>query len=214
MEIVKVICGIIKNNNYIVIEDNRCMIIDLSEFKAIDDFITKNNLEVEGVLLTHTHWDHLLGVEEFVKKYKVPVYISSNRPNYIHDAGFDYTIEKYGFKTKFDQSKIDIKYLDCGKQNIGIFEFEVIDVPGHTTCSIVYYFNKENLMFTGDFLFKGTIGITNTQLSNKNQMIESLEKIKKYQDNISVYPGHGENTTLEYEKMHNSYLNRKMRIKK
>jgi len=211
MEINEIICGTIKNNNFIVTKENKCLIVDLSEFKPIDNFIIKNKLVVEGILLTHTHWDHLLGVEEFVKKYKVPVYISSNRPNYIFDAGFDYTIEKYGFKTNFDPEKIDIKYLEQGKHEIAGFEFEVIDVPGHTTCSIAYYFNKEKIMFTGDFLFKGTIGIINTQLSNKRQMIESLEKIKKYPEEVKIYPGHGENTDLKTEKIYNSYLNRKLK---
>ena len=208
MKIKKITCGIIENNNYILIKENDCLIVDLSDFDIIDKFIENSELNVLGVLLTHTHWDHLLGVEKFVEKYKVPVYLSSNRPNYIMDANFDYTIKKYGINTRFDIDKIDIKYLDEGKQNIGNFEFFVIDTPGHTTCSIVYYFMTEKVMFTGDFLFKKTIGITNTRLSNKDQMKESLKKIKTYPNDIIIYPGHGENTNLKYEKIHNRYLNK------
>jgi len=208
MKIKKIICGTIDNNNYILIKGNDCLVVDISDFDKIDEFIKNSNLNVLGVLLTHTHWDHLLGVDKFVDKYKVPVYLSSNRPNYILDADFDYTIKKYGMKIKFDMEKIDIQYLNEGKHNIENFEFFVIDTPGHTTCSIVYYFLEEKTMFTGDFLFKETIGITNTQLSNKKQMLESLTKIKKYPNDISIYPGHGENTNLKFEKIHNRYLNR------
>ena len=208
MKIKKIICGMIDNNNYILIKGNDCLVVDISDFDKIDEFIKDSNLNVLGVLLTHTHWDHLLGVDKFVEKYKVPVYLSSNRPNYILDADFDYTIKKYGMKKKFDMEKIDIQYLNEGKHNIENFEFFVIDTPGHTTCSIVYYFLEEKTMFTGDFLFKETIGITNTQLSNKKQMLESLTKIKKYPNDINIYPGHGENTNLKFEKIHNRYLNR------
>jgi len=208
MKIKKIICGMIDNNNYILIKGNSCLVVDISDFDKIDEFIKDSNLNVLGVLLTHTHWDHLLGVDKFVEKYKVPVYLSSNRPNYILDADFDYTIKKYGMKINFDMEKIDIQYLNEGKHNIENFEFFVIDTPGHTTCSIVYYFLEEKTMFTGDFLFKETIGITNTQLSNKKQMLESLTKIKKYPNDINIYPGHGENTNLKFEKIHNRYLNR------
>lgn len=208
MKIKKIICGMIDNNNYILIKGNDCLVVDISDFDKIDEFIKNSNLNVLGVLLTHTHWDHLLGVDKFVEKYKVPVYLSSNRPNYILDADFDYTIKKYGMKINFDMEKIDIQYLNEGKHNIENFEFFVIDTPGHTTCSIVYYFLEEKTMFTGDFLFKETIGITNTQLSNKKQMLESLTKIKKYPNDINIYPGHGENTNLKFEKIHNRYLNR------
>lgn len=208
MKIEKITCGIIENNNYILIKNNDCLIIDLSDFDRIDEFIKSSKLNVLGVLLTHTHWDHLLGVEKFIDKYKVPVYISSNRPNYIMDANFDYTIKKYGIKIKFDIDKIDLRYLDEGKQNIGNFEFFVIDTPGHTACSIVYYFLKEKAMFTGDFLFKKTIGITNTQLSSKEKMKESLIKIKEYTGDINIYTGHGEDTNLKFEKIHNRFLSR------
>ena len=61
-------------------------------------------------------------------------------------------------------------------------------------------------MFTGDFLFKGTIGRTDLETGNIIIMKNSIEKIKKYSDNIEIYPGHGNKTTLEYEKKHNLYL--------
>jgi len=208
MKVKKITCGIIENNNYILIKGNDCIIVDLSDFETINEYIEKSELNVLGILLTHTHWDHLLGVDKFVDKYKVPVYLSSSRPNYIMDADFDYTIKKYGIRTRFDIDKIHIKYLDEGRQKIGNFEFFVIETPGHTTCSIVYYFPIDKVMFTGDFLFKKTIGITNTQLSNKEQMKESLKKIKTYPNDVTIYPGHGEDTNLKYEKIHNRYLNR------
>ena len=206
MIVEKITCGIIENNNYILIKENNCLIIDLSDFQSVDNYIKKSKLNVIGILLTHTHWDHLLGVEKFVEKYQAPVYLSSNRPNYILDANFDYTIKKYGIKTKFNIDKINLVYLEEGHHKIGDFNFSIINTPGHTSCSVVYYFEDEKFMFTGDFLFKRTIGITNTQLSNKEEMKKSLEKIKIYPNDITIYPGHGEISTLGYEKIHNRFL--------
>jgi glyoxylase-like metal-dependent hydrolase (beta-lactamase superfamily II) len=209
MKIEKITCGIIDNNNYILIKDNNCLIVDLSDFPAIDSYIENTNLNVLGVLLTHTHWDHLIGVEEFVQKYDVPVYLTSNRPNYFLDADFDYTINKYGIKTKFDIEKINLIYLDNGSHSIREFHFDIIATPGHTSCSVVYYFINEKIMFTGDFLFKETIGITNTLLSNRSDMGKSLEKIKTYPDDTTIYPGHGPSTTLKHEKVFNQYFHKK-----
>ena len=206
MEIEKINCGIIENNNYILIKKKNCLIVDLSDFQSIDKYIEDKKLKVIGVLLTHTHWDHLLGVEKFLEKYNAPVYLSSNRPNYILDANFNYTIKKYGIKTKFNIDKIKLIYLSEGAHRVGDFDFTIIDTPGHTSCSVVYYFIDDKVMFTGDFLFKGTIGITNTQLSNKDDMKKSLKKIKLYPDETTIYPGHGESTTLKHEKIYNIYL--------
>ncbi len=206
MKIKKIVCGLIDNNNYLLIKDKNCLIVDLSDFKAVDEYISSLNLNIIGILLTHTHWDHLLGVEQFVQKYKVPVYLSSNRPNYISDADFSYTLKKYGISTQFDTEKIELKYLSSGSHSVGEFNFDIISVPGHTSCSIIFYFLEEKVMFTGDFLFRETIGITNTQLSNKKDMKKSLKKIKDYPDDTVIYPGHGKSSNLKHEKLYNKFL--------
>ena len=91
--------------------------------------------------------------------------------------------------------------------NIGPFTFEVIQTKGHTQDSVTYYFPHENVMFTGDFLFKETIGRTDMETGSMEDMKKSLNKIKKYQNNIKIYPGHGPSTTLKQEKITNYFLN-------
>lgn len=88
---------------------------------------------------------------------------------------------------------------------INNFKFEIIKTPGHTSDSVTFYFKEENVMFTGDFIFKGTIGRTDLPTGNMKVMESSIEKIKKYDKNITFYPGHGENTTLEDE-INNNYF--------
>ena len=80
--------------------------------------------------------------------------------------------------------------------NIANFNFEVIFTPGHKEDSITIYFKEENIMFTGDFIFKGAIGRTDLEGGNMKDMIDSLNKMKKYPKNTIIYPGHGNKTTL------------------
>lgn len=91
-----------------------------------------------------------------------------------------------------------------GIYSISNFIFEIISTKGHTSDSITFYFEQERIMFTGDFLFKETVGRTDLETGNMFEMIESLKKISKY--DATIYPGHGDITTLEYEKKHNPYL--------
>ncbi len=205
MRVESVTCGIINNKNYFIIDGDECLVVDISDFDAVDKFIQENNLKVKGVLLTHSHWDHLMGVEEFLKKYNTKVYLGSGKPNYITKNEFDYTKEKYGITVEFNA---DVDFLDEGENAVEQFKFDVIETPGHTYCSVIFYFKDEKIMFTGDFLFKGTIGIVTSMYSNEELMNESLRKIRKYPDDVTIYPGHGAASTLGEEKKSNMHLNK------
>ncbi len=85
------------------------------------------------------------------------------------------------------------------------FKFEIIKTPGHTNDSVTFYFKETNTMFTGDFIFKESIGRTDLNGSIKD-MNESIKKIKKYDKNIILYPGHGDKTTIDYELKNNIFL--------
>lgn len=85
------------------------------------------------------------------------------------------------------------------------FNYEIIKTPGHTSDSVSYYFPEEKVLFAGDFLFLNSIGRTDLPTGNDMEMQKSLELISKYPDDIVVYPGHGETTTLGYEKENFKY---------
>lgn len=107
--------------------------------------------------------------------------------------------------TSYFENVYDYNNLKEGLNKIGPFEFEVIHTPGHRFDCITLYFENEKVMFTGDFLFYGTIGRTDLEGSNENDMKNSIDKIKKYPD-CKIYPGHGWTTTLKREKEKNSYF--------
>lgn len=89
---------------------------------------------------------------------------------------------------------------------IGPFNFKVIYTNGHTKDSITYYFENEKIMFTGDFLFENSIGRTDLPTGDYNEMLKSIELIKKYDDDIIIYPGHGNETKLGIEKINNIWF--------
>ena len=85
------------------------------------------------------------------------------------------------------------------------FNYQVIEVPGHSRDSVVYYFKDDKVMFVGDFIFLNSIGRTDLPSGSSKEMIKSLELIKNYPDDIVLYPGHGDFTTLRYEKSNFKY---------
>lgn len=100
----------------------------------------------------------------------------------------------------FDEELLlDKSNLEEKEYNIHNFNFEIIYTPGHKEDSITIYFKKENIMFTGDFIFKGTIGRMDLPGGSYKDMQESLKKISNYSKNIKIYPGHGEETILKNE---------------
>lgn len=105
-----------------------------------------------------------------------------------------------------EYNPILIDYKSNKNQNIGSFNFEIIDTKGHKEDAVSYYFKEEKIMFVGDFLFKGTIGRCDLPGGNIKEMLDSLNKIKTYDRNIKIYSGHGDDTTLEYELDNNPYL--------
>lgn len=96
--------------------------------------------------------------------------------------------------------------LEEKEYSIGPFKFEVIFNPGHSIDSVSYYFKDERKMFVGDFVFLESIGRCDLEGGNFSKMEESIEKLKEIEDDITLYPGHGLKTTLDYERRFNSYF--------
>lgn len=107
---------------------------------------------------------------------------------------------------KYKVNLYDFSNMKEGNNSIDDFNFEVIYTKGHTSDSITIFFPKEKLMFVGDFVFKDSIGRTDLPSGDYNEMLKSMSKLKEYPD-VTIYPGHGEITTLEYEKKYNDFFN-------
>ena len=122
---------------------------------------------------------------------------------------FDHVEALNALLNEYKVDVFDKDNLKEGKFDIDEFHFEVIYTPGHTSDSVTYYFKDDKVMFTGDFVFKNSIGRCDLPTGDFRVMLNSIEKIKKYDDDIVIYPGHGEKSTLGYEKTNNEYFNLK-----
>lgn len=100
----------------------------------------------------------------------------------------------------------DISNLEERKYKIADFNFEVIYTKGHSNDSISFYFYDYNFMFSGDFIFYRSIGRTDLETGDMEEMKRSIEKIKQYSDRIKIYPGHGDTTSLGDEKENNPFF--------
>ena len=186
MKVEKLVVGLYEENCYFIIKNKDLIIVDPGdEFSKIDNKIISDNLNLIAILITHAHFDHIGALDELIDKYNVPVYYNNINNEITYNKLINVKEKKYSILS---------------------FDFEVIYTKGHRNDLVTYYFYNDNIMFTGDFLFKGSIGRTDLEYANVNDMKESIKRIKKYPDNIFIYPGHGDKTILKYEKENNYYL--------
>lgn len=119
---------------------------------------------------------------------------------------FDHVGALEGMIDEYKVMVYDKNNMYEGNNIIGKFNFEVIYTPGHKEDAISIYFKESKLMFCGDFIFRDSIGRCDLPGGNIKEMIESINKIKKYDRDTVIYSGHGESTTLEYEINNNMYF--------
>lgn len=199
MLIERFVLGAIQTNTYIISIDNKAIVIDPAS-KADKIISLLNGKELLAVLLTHGHFDHIKACDGLFENYHCPIYI--------HEADEDMTRDK---RNAFDYEISVTSYISCplihlkeGKMKIGPFEFEVLFTPGHSKGSVCYVFEDD--IFTGDTLFKLSIGRTDFKGGSEKEIKESLRLIKNINKDLIVHPGHEEETNLLFEIANNMNL--------
>lgn len=210
MKIQPLVLGIGYTNSYIVYsEDKDAYIIDAPDGTgAIVSFIAENGLRVKAILLTHGHYDHILGLPELKAAYpKASIYLDKNDSCFLQDGGkanLELLSGDRAFLKHFEKafSALPNDYLNY-EEKIG--PFTVLRTPGHTMGSISLYSEDENVLFSGDTLFKYSVGRCDLG-GNYSALLSSLEYLKTLPERTKVFPGHGEFTSIKEEKLHNPYL--------
>ncbi|WP_394018219.1 MBL fold metallo-hydrolase [Anaerococcus cruorum] len=199
MEIKRFTLGPVMTNLYVVSENGHGFIIDAVEKSdLVTDYIKNNGIQIDFILQTHTHFDHVLGLEYYKNLYNVDVYASSEAIDIAND-------KNYNLAYDYDDLYVPIdRYLN-DDEIITNFNIKAIKTPGHSLDSISYIVG--NVLFSGDTLFKLSIGRTDFPGGDYDTIINSInEKYRVLDSNMEVYPGHGEKTTLDYEFNNNPFL--------
>lgn len=210
IQIKSFICNPYQENTYLLFDESKeCVIIDPGmytgqEQNAVLNFISEEKLKPVLLLNTHCHIDHVLGnkfiydtfgLKPQLHKGELPVLFAV--PGYAPQMGIRYEV-----------SPIPEVFLEeNGTINFGNSSLELIFAPGHSPAHLCFYSKADKFLIGGDVLFYGSIGRTDLPGGNFDTLIKSIkEKVLVLPDDVTVYPGHGGDTTIGFEKRNNYYL--------
>ena len=205
-------CNQLQENTYVVSDDTReCVIIDCGayyeeEFKAIKNYIDTQQLKPVHLLATHGHFDHNFGNNFIFSTYGLKVEISADDAYLINDLPGQFE-SMIGFPLHRQYPEVG-HYFEGGETiSFGHHTFEILKTPGHTPGGVTFYNKEEGIAFTGDTLFRMSIGRTDFDRGSYEDMMNSLlNVIAKLPSDTVVYSGHGPKTTLAEELQYNPYL--------
>lgn len=206
MKIEKFVIGMIGTNCYIVEneETRECFLIDPAACPPeMVTHIRQKGLHVQAILLTHGHFDHIMGIDGFLKEFPVPVYAHEEEKALLNDAELNASAE-YSAGYTFSGAE----YVRDGQiLELAGIEIQVLYTPGHTIGGCCYYLQEEGVLFSGDTLFYGSTGRTDFPTGSQSRLIRSIrEKLLVLPDETKVYPGHMSETSIGFERMYNPYL--------
>lgn len=194
--------GIMDVNTYIVSNDKELIVIDPGEqVDLISEIIDNSQLTFIGILITHGHFDHIAGIDPLVERYNVPVYTSARNKIIIHNS--ELNLSDMMTSPFVPEAPLT---TTTPHMSLGSFEIDVIDASGHTFGDEAFYIKSENALFTGDALFKGCVGRHDFPTSCLGFLKKTIRRIRDLPFDADIYPGHGEKTTLSYEREHNYYI--------
>jgi glyoxylase-like metal-dependent hydrolase (beta-lactamase superfamily II) len=200
----KFVTGPIETNTYLIWNEKRKgLVIDPSSgCDSLVRLVGEERIKLEAILLTHAHFDHLLGIPEILAAAgALPVYVHGVDAPALSDAQLNGS-QWFGHSFTFTGP---IKLIEEGRQRIESFDIRVLSVPGHTPggCAILI----ENYCFSGDVLFAGSIGRSDLPGGNGRELLEGITgKLLVLSDDIIVCPGHGGRTTIGRERLRNPFL--------
>ncbi len=195
--------GALSTNCYCVAGEDYAFIIDPAEAHGDVLGFARNTAEKphKYILLTHCHIDHIIGVAEVKNIWNCPVVISDADAEALTDPKLN--LSRMIFGVDFT-CQADMTVADGDTLNLGSDKISVMATAGHTPGSVCYILG--DCMFSGDTLFKGSIGRTDFPRSSTADMIKSLKKLATLDTDYKVYSGHGDPTTLFYEKKFNPFM--------
>ena len=209
MEIKRIVFNPFRENTYIVWDDTKeCIIVDAGnmvagENRILKEFLTAHDLKPVMAVNTHGHFDHTGGVEWLKSEYN-PKFACSSKDKFLIDSSAGGMV--YGIKCN-NVPEIDVD-LDVEQSiTFGNTTLKVIKTPGHTPGHVVLFDEASKSLFTGDTLFRESIGRTDLPGGDYSWIMRSiLEQILPLGDDVTIYPGHEDSSTLGHESLYNPFI--------
>ena len=203
MKIKVLTLGLLKINCYLVLTDDMALVIDPGKYdERQKQFLSENEDKQRLILITHAHFDHILGAERLREETGVQIAIGRIEAPSLQDARLNLSDR---FRAPLKPFDADILLDDNQVLEFGNTTVKCIVVPGHTMGSMCYLIN--DTLFSGDTLFYNTIGNTDFPTGDFGMLITALRNLVEIlPEQTKVYPGHGEETVIGYEKAYNPFL--------
>jgi len=191
--------GPVDTNCYLVgcLETQEAAIIDAPKGATSKIFkeIQEQGWKIKKIFITHSHWDHIADAAELKRAFEAPLYIHPYDEENLKSPGSDKLPMFFPV-----EGVVADGFLEEGEVfHIGKLEIKVIETPGHSPGGVCLWLPQEKVLFSGDTLFRGSMGRIDFPTSSPSQMWESLKRLAKLPPETKVYPGHGPATTLAAE---------------
>ena len=202
------VTGMLENNNYLLIDEKskEAVLIDCSEYIEDVGVVLKNyDAKLKYILITHGHFDHVLGINKFHEMYpETQIIAPLLDKDLIEDIG-TFVDRFIGGMGQVDVPHVDNYVSENNEFTIGEHKIKIISTPGHTKGGVCYSVDEK--IFSGDTIFLGSVGRTDLPGGNFEQIRSSVKKIlEMFDDEIPIYCGHGASTSVGYEKVHNPVI--------
>ncbi len=208
-KIYTLVLGELQSNCYIIpAENGKAIVIDPASADEVKSFLTKKGLSLSAIIITHGHFDHFAGAAELKRDCGAEVFAPKADAGMLSDP--DKCWADFMPFTPFETVQPDMLFSDGETFSVCGIEFSATAAPGHTAGSCLLVCNDLGAIFTGDVIFRGSIGRTDGFSGSADDMRLSLGKIAALKGNYTLYCGHGEVTSLDEEKRSNPYLRANM----
>jgi glyoxylase-like metal-dependent hydrolase (beta-lactamase superfamily II) len=205
LKIGRIVLSVCATNCYFVYHEGQseCIVIDPADRgDYIYEALKSKGFKVTHILITHGHFDHIWGCSKLRSLTSAPVYALDLEQDVMESAVLN-SSEAAG---RACTVKVNNYVKDMDVLELNGFKIQVLATPGHTHGSCCYYFIDDNVLISGDTLFAESVGRTDLPTGSMSELIHSIEtKLAALPDDTSVYPGHGDQTTIGHEKDYNPF---------